>query len=178
MNKAVIALFENTDDLEQAVTELQDIGFNAKEISIAMKDKVQASRIEENTDVGVATGAAAGATTGALTNLGLSDQEAEYYQTRIGEGASLIAVPVQEHQELQVSAVLEFHSAVDIKILGGDMTSSSSLDDLQETGGVYRRKSYAYVGAKGGASDEDEDEDLDDESDDEDSKDKVESKDN
>jgi len=64
---------------------------------------------------GAATGAVAGGLIGALTNLGLSDDEAKVYEERVSEGGILVAVPVRGEETAEVKEVFENNKASDIK---------------------------------------------------------------
>lgn len=66
---------------------------------------------------GAMTGALAGGLIGALMSLGLPREEAEQYETRIREGAILLAVPAYAGQENEVTQSMEKFGASDIKIL-------------------------------------------------------------
>lgn len=65
---------------------------------------------------GAVTGAVAGGLVGGLVNLGLPEEEARVYETRIKEGAVLLAVPVKEGMdEDKVRATFEDHQADQIR---------------------------------------------------------------
>lgn len=173
--KTVIGLFTEEEDVEGAINELKDRGYNPKDISLIMRDTRGARRIEEDTGAEVGEGAASGAATGAivggitglligigaitipgvgafliggplaaalglsgaaattasgamtgalaggligaLMSLGLPREEAERYETRIREGAILLAVPAYEGQEAEVSQAMDKFGASDIKML-------------------------------------------------------------
>lgn len=66
MASTVIALFDNRQDVENAIDDLKSEGFNPKDISIAMKDTREAESVAEETGAGAVQGAASGATTGAI----------------------------------------------------------------------------------------------------------------
>jgi len=227
MTKTIVALFNDQQDMDSAMNELRDVGYNPTEISIVYKDVTKSGDQAEDTAAdatvgavsgattgalvgagagllaatvlpglgavllggpiaaalgltgtaaatvsGAATGAVAGSLIGALTNLGLSKQEANYYQSQLEEGAALIAIPVKDTGELQVSSILEYHNARDIKILG-DSGHNEYSEDVQDFGSGFRQKSYAYVGTKGGSSDDEEEDELDVEEDDEEDEDEV-----
>jgi len=66
MTQMVLGTFTNRADAENAIGELKTQGYNAKDISIIMKDKGEAKAMGESTGVAVADGAASGATTGGV----------------------------------------------------------------------------------------------------------------
>lgn len=175
MTKTVLGIFKNRLDVENAIDILKDDGFDAKDISIVMRDEQEGRDIENSTgsDIaagagngivtgaviggaagflagtvlpglagfliggpigaaigltgaaamtvsGAVTGAVAGGIIGALMGLGLSNEEAERYSERIREGAILLAVPVQEHDDLRVKDIFEDSNATDIKTVTDD----------------------------------------------------------
>lgn len=69
------------------------------------------------TATGAMTGALAGGIIGALMSLGLPKEDAERYETRIKEGAILLAVPAFEGQEMEVANTMDKYGASDIKTL-------------------------------------------------------------
>jgi uncharacterized membrane protein len=66
MSKMILAAFKDTDDAEKAINQLQENGYNPKDISIVMKDKESSKEMVDRTGVNEEA-VAAGATTGALT---------------------------------------------------------------------------------------------------------------
>lgn len=62
----VLAVFNNRQDAEGAINDLEHNGYNPKDISIMMTDSVDRNVIVENTGASVAEGAVSGATTGAV----------------------------------------------------------------------------------------------------------------
>lgn len=66
---------------------------------------------------GAMTGALAGGLIGALMALGLPKEEAEHYESRIKEGAILLAVPAYAGQEGEISDAMNKYNASDIKAL-------------------------------------------------------------
>lgn len=98
---------------------------------------------------GAATGAVAGGLLGALMGMGLSREEAEYYEGRVREGAILLAVPTRENQLDLVMTIFDDCNASDIKTLS--QSAPADDEEFRET----RRsrddeRSYAHMGAKGG----------------------------
>jgi uncharacterized membrane protein len=172
MARTVLGIFNDRELAEGAIADLEDLGYNPKDLSIVLKDKRDKEAIEENTgaaaDVaegavsgattglilgglaglvaatvlpgigalfiggpiaaalglsgaaattvsGAATGAVAGGLIGALTNLGLSDDEAKVYEDRVSEGGILVAVPVRGDESGEVEDVFEENKATDVK---------------------------------------------------------------
>lgn len=118
MSHTVISAFATVDDASNAVSDLEDLGYNPKELTIMMKEQVPIageSNAAEDTAVGIAsgatTGALAGGLIGGLMGLGLSKEDATIYETAIKEGGVVVAVPAKDGQEGQVSDILEEHHA-------------------------------------------------------------------
>lgn len=109
---------------------------------------------------GAATGALAGGLIGALTGLGLSEEDAVIYESRLKEGAILAAVPVGNRDEQYVTRIFEDYHATDVRTI--DQTTRGARDDFEEFDDepVARQhadygQSGAYMaGAKGGRSEQ------------------------
>lgn len=101
---------------------------------------------------GAATGAVAGGLIGALMGLGLTEDEAREYETRISEGAILVAVPAADEDIAFVQEVFEQNDASDVKTIH----QSDEVYKVPEANGNYtaheRHYAHAYAGAKGGAA--------------------------
>lgn len=66
MAQTVLGIFSDTQDAENALSELEENGFNPKDISIVMRDQREARKVGENTGAKVTAGAVSGATTGGI----------------------------------------------------------------------------------------------------------------
>lgn len=66
---------------------------------------------------GAVTGALAGGLVGALVGLGVPEDEALEYEERVKEGAILIAVLTDEHDDHDVREILEEHGAEKIRTI-------------------------------------------------------------
>lgn len=64
--KTIIGIFADRTDVQDAIEELRDTGFEAKDISIVMRDAGEGKDIADNTGANVTGGAVSGATTGAV----------------------------------------------------------------------------------------------------------------
>ncbi len=64
MAKMVLGMFNLRDNAEEAISELESLGYNPKDISIMMQDRGEAREIGDSTGANVAEGAIGGATTG------------------------------------------------------------------------------------------------------------------
>ncbi|MGE5041778.1 MAG: general stress protein [Candidatus Levyibacteriota bacterium] len=74
MAKTILGIFEKRTDVEEAISELRELGYNPQDLSIVMKDRREAMEISKNTGVGemvggAATGVATGAVLGGLAGL-------------------------------------------------------------------------------------------------------------
>ncbi|HSW48230.1 MAG TPA: general stress protein [Candidatus Saccharimonadales bacterium] len=66
MAKMVFGIFQQRENAESAINELESEGFKTKDISIMMNDREDAKVIADNTGASVGNGAASGAATGAV----------------------------------------------------------------------------------------------------------------
>jgi uncharacterized membrane protein len=64
---------------------------------------------------GAATGAVAGGLLGALMGLGIPEEDAKVYESRIREGGILIAVPADANSQGEAIRVLEGHGATQVR---------------------------------------------------------------
>lgn len=92
---------------------------------------------------GAATGAVVGGLLGGIMNLGLNEEEARHYESRINEGAILVAVPVFRGEERIVMDIFDDYFAQDINVITHE----------REVRRSRSAQSYGYaMGAKGGSS--------------------------
>lgn len=75
---------------------------------------------------GAATGAVAGGLIGGLMGLGLSQPEAEHYESRVKEGAILLAVPTSDESESRVNEIFSNTHATDTKTVSNDHTHEAN----------------------------------------------------
>lgn len=93
---------------------------------------------------GATTGAVAGGLLGALMGFGLNETEAKHYESRVEEGAILVAVPALEDETDIVKEIFDEYDATDIKTI-------ANAEDTR--GEAVTQREYAhhtYAGAKGG----------------------------
>ncbi len=64
---------------------------------------------------GAVTGALAGGLIGGLTGLGVPEEDAKVYESRIREGGILTAVPVDKDKEATAIRILEDHGATQVR---------------------------------------------------------------
>ena len=175
MADIILGIFSNTDTAEDAIEELKEEGYDAKDISIVMRDSDEAQTVATNTGASVADGAASGAVTGgalgalagllvgigaialpgigglliggplaaalgltgaaattvsgattgalagglvgALVGLGVPEEDATVYESRIKEGGVLLAVPIREGSTREARAILEDNGADTVRSL-------------------------------------------------------------
>lgn len=213
--KTIIGIFSDRIDVEDAIEELRDSGFDAKDVSIVMQDKKESAAIANDTGANVAGGAVSGATTGAvlgglaglvsaialpglgaffiggpiaaalgltgaaaatvsgvttgavagglvgaLIGMGLPQDEAEYYEGRVREGAILVAIPATSTaQQDEIVRILDGFDAEDVKIIGQEAKYDDTMDDVREEDDIVTTdrsfteesgRPYATLGVKGG----------------------------
>ncbi len=165
MADMVLGIYSDQVAANEAVDELKSEGYDAKDISIIVKDQSVVDDLSTNTNVsvadsaasgavtggllgglagllvgvgaitipgigalliggplaaalgltgaaattvsGAATGALAGGIVGALVGLGVPEEEARVYESRIREGGILLAVPVREGSTREARVILE-----------------------------------------------------------------------
>lgn len=81
------------------------------------------------TVAGATTGLAAGGIIGALMNIGLSEEDARVYESRIRGGDILIAVPIREDEETEVREVFIRHGAEVVRSTDRHFTKSRDTSD-------------------------------------------------
>lgn len=151
----VLGIFNERDDIEQATYHLRDDGFDAKNISLIIKN----SELGETASL---TGTnVAGGILYALMGFGLFEKEAKVYNERIDAGGILFAVPATEDNILEAEEILEEFGAEEIKSVALPTDTlhindvKEELDDNHHTHlhEVHEADApiYAY-GAKGGRS--------------------------
>lgn len=124
---------------------------------------------------GAATGAVAGGLIGALMGFGLTNDEAKHYESRINEGAILLAVPAALGEEQRVTDIFNQCNASDLQTVRADreqiqptgtkrtyadrndVNQDDSNRDVKEdehtSHHAHHQHSHQYVaGAKGGSS--------------------------
>ena len=99
---------------------------------------------------GAATGAVAGGLLGALMGMGLSHEDAEYYEGRVKEGAILLAVPTRENQLSLVMSIFDDCNASDVKTISQDAVKEDREMSRHTSHTDSRSYAHAHMGAKGG----------------------------
>ena len=83
---------------------------------------------------GAVTGAVAGGLIGGLTKLGLSHEDAEYYDRAVESGSVVIGVPVSDENEDAVRNVLEDYQGEDIKTAPATGTAKAATQTTAANG--------------------------------------------
>lgn len=138
MARIVLGVFDNRSDTENAISKLDELGFDPKDISIMMKDKHQAEEISSDTGTNVAGGAVTGATTGGILG-GLAG-----FLTGIGviaiPGGLLIGGPIAAALGLTGAAATALSGAATGALAGGILGALLGLGIPEEDARVYEER--------------------------------------
>ncbi len=133
----VFGIFSTRENAEEAITELESVGFNPKDISIVMQNKEEAKVLHENTGVSVAGSAATGATTGAAIG-GIAGLLVGIGAIAIpGIGALLIGGPIAAALGLSGAAAATVSGAATGALAGGLIGALMGLGVPEEDAKVY-----------------------------------------
>lgn len=191
----VLGIFNKRGDADDAISQLENHGFNPKDLSVVMKDtedaKAMASETGVNTSAHVAggvitggvlggiaglligigaiaipgvgavliggplaaalgmtgvaattasgavTGALAGGLIGALTSLGVSEDDAEAYEKSIQSGGILLIVPVSAGEVAEVSDIMRYNNAEQIRTVTESARSTRRLREDRNYSPAY-----------------------------------------
>ncbi|MEO6509212.1 MAG: general stress protein [Patescibacteria group bacterium] len=143
MSSMVIGVFSNRTNAESALEELKDTGYNAKDISIVMKDTAEAQEVASSTGSNVAGGAATGATTGGVIGA-LAGLLVGIGAIAIpGLGALLIGGPIAAALGLGGAAASTVSGAVTGALAGGLLGALMGLGIPEEDAKVYEQRVQA-----------------------------------
>lgn len=138
MSKLVLGIFQNREEAEDAVDELEDKGFAPKDISIVMRDErgevqeTPGSTVAEGTAAGVATGGALGALAGLLIGVGALAVP--------GIGGLLVGGPLAAALGLTGAAATTVSGAVTGALAGGLLGALTGLGVPEEEARVYEEE--------------------------------------
>ena len=133
--KTVIGVFEDRVDAEDAITALKDEGYDAKDISIVMRDRNEAQTVVHETGANdVAGGTVSGAATGAIIG-GLAGLLAAVAIP--GLGAFFIGGPIAAALGLGGAAATTVSGATTGAVAGGLIGALTSLGLTHEEAQVY-----------------------------------------
>lgn len=135
--QTVLGIFRDREDVTAAIDELRERGFDAKDISIVMRDKSQAKEIHDDTGAGVAEGAVSGATTGAILG-GLAGLLAATVIP--GLGAFFIGGPIAASLGLTGAAASTVSGAATGAVAGGLLGALMGLGLNREDAAYYEEK--------------------------------------
>lgn len=140
MAKAVIGLFKYQDDAGKAVDKFKNLGYDAKDISVIMKDVRDTGSVGKGTTEHVVAGAGSGALTGgvfgALTGLLIGIGAI----TIPGIGALLIGGPIAVALGLTGAAVTATSGAITGALAGGLVGGLVGLGVPEEEAKIYEEE--------------------------------------
>lgn len=138
MSQVTFGIFNNREHTEAALNELEDAGYNPKEVSIIMKDTDEAREISDHTGgvvagatTGATTGGAIGALAGLLVGIGAI--------TVPGIGGLLVGGPLVAALGLTGAAASTVSGAVTGALAGGIIGGLLSLGIPEADAKVYER---------------------------------------
>ncbi len=134
MQYTIIGIFSERTNAEDAINDLQDQGFNAKDMSIIMRDRGEAKTLAQNTGTDVAGGTITGLTTGAVVG-GLAGLVGSFVIP--GLGAFLIGGPISAALGLTGAAAATASGAVTGAVAGGILGAIMGLGVPREDAQVY-----------------------------------------
>jgi hypothetical protein len=140
-NTIVLGVFSNHTFAEDGIRELESAGYDTKDISIVMKDTVEAAKLREKTGAdsaagGIASGATTGGVVGALAGLLIGIGAI----TIPGIGAILIGGPLAVALGLSGAAVTTFSGAVTGALAGGLVGGLVKLGLPEQEAQLYQKE--------------------------------------
>lgn len=136
----VLGVFSDRDHAESAVRDLQDSGYDTKEISILMKDTEVAHEVAESTGANVAEGAVEGATTGGVVGAIAGLLIGVGAITIPGIGGLLIGGPLAAALGLTGAAATTVSGAATGALAGGLIGALTGLGVSEEDARVYEER--------------------------------------
>lgn len=136
----VLGVFDDRVHAEKAINELQDEGYDTKDISIMMKDVEEAREVADDTGADVAEGAVEGATTGGVIGA-LAGLLIGVGAIAIpGIGGLLIGGPLAAALGLTGAAATTVSGAATGALAGGVIGALTGIGVSEEDAEVYERK--------------------------------------
>lgn len=129
MNKTVLAIFDTRENVEEVINELEEKGYNPKEMSLMMKNKEAAEYVADSTGADVASKAVGGATTGVILG-GLAGLLASTVLP--GLGGFFIGGPIGVALGLTGAAATTVSGAATGAVAGGILGALTSMFDIPE----------------------------------------------
>lgn len=140
MAKMVFGIFQQNENAEAAIKELETEGFNTKDISIMMQNQEDAKVIADNTGASAADGAASGAATGAVIG-GLAGLLVGIGAIAIpGLGALLIGGPLASALGLSGAAAATVSGATTGLLAGGLIGALVNIGVPEEDARLYEER--------------------------------------
>lgn len=136
-NKRVIGLVATRSHAEAIVDELQVAYFLRTDVSVLLPDEQGTRDFAHAKNTRAPEGEVAGGIAGALAWLGLPDEKAQQYETKLESGNILVSVHVEGRDEVEdtdergrAKAILEHAGATDV-IMTGQQNGSATLRSLR-----------------------------------------------
>lgn len=133
----ILGVFLDRTNAEAAISKLENLGYDPKEISVVVKDTVVAEKIEATTGTNVASGAAEGATTGGVVGGVLGLLVGIGAITIPGIGAVLIGGPLAAALGLTGAAATALTGATTGVVAGGVLGALVGLGMPEEAARYY-----------------------------------------
>ncbi len=140
MTQTILGVFQKRENAESAIKQLKDFHYDAKDISIIMRDSVVANAVASDTGASVASGAVTGAATGGVLG-GLAGLLVGIGAITIpGLGALFIAGPIAAAIGLTGAAATTVSGAMTGALAGGLLGGLVSLGIPEEEAKVYEQR--------------------------------------
>jgi hypothetical protein len=133
LRSTVVGVFGNRASAEQAVQALEDTGFGHDQIWYSSPGGAS-SFFEDIKSLFTGTGTVSDNLVNALTDMGLSDEEARYYANEYRSGHSVVAVRAPDREQ-EAMALLQMYGAFHYNVVGvykDSATSSPAEATLEE----------------------------------------------
>ncbi len=132
LRSTVVGVFTDQAMAEQAVQALEDTGFGHDQIWYSSPGGAS-SFFEDIKSLFTGTGTVSGNLVNALTDMGLSDEEARYYANEYRSGHSVVAVRAPDREQ-EAMALLQMYGAFHYNVAGvyKDSATSSPADTTLE----------------------------------------------
>lgn len=136
----LLGVFSERDSVENAITDLKDMGFDAKDISIIVKDTVVGNQVATNTGASVSNDVASGATTGGVIGALAGLLVGIGAITIPGIGALFIAGPIAAALGLTGAAASTVSGALTGALAGGLIGALVNLGVPENEAQAYEEK--------------------------------------
>jgi uncharacterized membrane protein len=140
MADLVFGIFTDRDNAEDAIEDLKTAGYDAKEISIMMKETEEANRIADNTGANVTEGAVTGATTGGVIGAIAGLLVGVGAIAIPGVGAFLVGGPIAAALGLTGAAATTVSGAATGALAGGILGALMGLGVPEEDARAYEEE--------------------------------------